>query len=69
MSSINYPTWVMSYTNEQFDRTTRLANELTQIDRDNGLPDVPKHGYTVQRWKQAEKIVREANYYFSPPKV
>lgn len=63
-----YKTWVMSYTNEQFDRTTRLACELTEEDREDGLPDIPKHGYTAARWKEAEKIVREANYYYSPPK-
>lgn len=65
---MSYKTWVASYTNEEFDRTTRLACELTEEDRKAGLPDTPKHGYTIIRWKEAAKIVREANYYYSPPK-
>ncbi len=56
----NYPSWVSSYSNEDFDRKQHLAQQLTDIDRQEGRP-APRVGYSTERFKQAERAVRDAN--------
>lgn len=57
-----YPEWTQKYSNEDFDRTQQLATELTDCDRASGNT-APHGGYSAERFAQASKIVRDANFY------
>lgn len=55
-----YPAWKSSYSNEDFDRTQRLAIELTNAERTaQGLPEVG--GCSREDFDRARVIVRQAN--------
>lgn len=58
----NYPSWMSSYSNEDFDRAQQLAQQLTDIDRQEGRP-APRVGYSSERIKEAKRVVRDANRY------
>ena len=57
-----YPELTQKYSNEDFDRTQQLATELTDCDRASGNT-APHGGYSAERFAQASKIVRDANFY------
>ncbi len=54
-----YPQWTPHYSGEDFDRTQRLALELTESDRRMGVP-TERAGYSAERFKEASRIVRAA---------
>jgi hypothetical protein len=54
-----YAAWRQRYSGEDFDRTQRLAHELTDDDRRDGKP-APAHGYSAENFTTAERIVRAA---------
>ena len=58
----NYGTWTSSYSNEDLDRASSLANRLTDIDRQEGHA-APPVGFSKQRYEQAKRVVADANNY------
>jgi len=58
----DYPRWISTHSNEAFDRAQALANELTELDRRAGKI-APPYGYSMSRFKEAEKLVNESNQY------
>jgi hypothetical protein len=57
-----YGTWKSTYSNEDFDRAQHLAQELTDIDRQEGRA-APRWGYSTERFRQASQVVKDANLY------
>lgn len=57
-----YGTWKSTYSNEDFDRAQHLAQELTDIDRQEGRT-APSVGYSTGRFRQARQVVKDANLY------
>jgi hypothetical protein len=53
------PTKMIRYSNEDFDVTQRIAYELTESDRKNGVEGTPRYGYSSDNYKIAERAVRE----------
>ena len=49
-----YAPWIASYSNEDFDRNSRLASELSPPG---------SVGYTKEAYARAKKIVDDANEY------
>lgn len=58
----NYGTWTSTYSNEDLDRASGLANRLTAIDREEGRPATPV-GFSKERYEQAKRVVADANRY------
>lgn len=52
-----YPVWTCGYSNEEFDRASRLAGELTRIVHPGRV------GYTKEAVAVAERVVRDASAY------
>lgn len=59
---MTYPAWQAAYSNEAFDRAQQHAQALTDADRREGRP-APQHGYSAERFAQAEREVRDANMH------
>lgn len=59
---MTYPAWQAAYANEAFDRTQHHAQALTDDDRREGRA-APQHGYSAERFAQAEREVIDANMY------
>lgn len=59
-----YPEWTQKRSNEDFDRAQGLAQALTDYDREHDLHNGQgPYGYSAARFKQASKIVSDANAY------
>jgi len=54
-----------SYSNEAFDVVQRLANQLTDLDRKYGKA-APPCGYSLERVKDAERMVNARSEGYSP---
>jgi hypothetical protein len=59
--SDDYHPWRQSYSNEDMDRIQALANRLTTDDRHAGRL-APPVGFSPERYADAQRIVREAQY-------
>lgn len=59
IATSQYPNWKQTYSNEDFDRASRLATKLTAVDRFAGVPS-PAVGYSEENFQTAWEIVKAA---------